>query len=270
MYYLLILIKFFLLKKFLPFHESVSVMGRKNNSQKPAEAKKLTQAKRLELNLLVQRLSGIDMDRKLNNQELWAEYLELKKIVDQIQLIENDLKVRSGGSGGDRMKHMPTFRRWVTDHGGIIDNIDVVEFPGYGLGLQAQKAFKKDDAMITIPRKLFMSLDNPKLLAEPYLTQIPLPPTMNVKLALWLIQERLDANSFYKPYIDILPERIPHFLQYTVAEMQELKGSCALAYTINQYRGNVRMYAIMYNLIRKSTHPSLEMIRQRFTFELYR
>lgn len=243
-------------------------MGRKNNPQKVAEVKKLSTAKHYELKLHIQRLLMIDIDRKANNQELWEEYLELKKVVDQIQLLETDLRVRTG-AGGDRMRHMPAFLQWITDNGGIIDNIEVAEFPVYGLGLRAKRAFQKDEAMITIPRKLFMSLDNPVLLAEPFLTEIPFPPTINVKLAFFLICEKLNPTSFYKPYLDVLPERLPHFLQYTVAEMQELKGSCALAYTINQFKKNVRMYAVMHSFLQQSKHPSLEVVRQRFTYELY-
>lgn len=188
--------------------------------------------------------------------------------MDQIQLLETDLKVRTG-AGGDRMKHLPAFLSWITDNGGIVDDIEVAEFPAYGLGLRAKKAFKKDEPMITIPRKLFMSLDNPVLLAEPYLTEIPFPPTINVKLAFWLIVEKLNPTSFYRPYIDFLPEKLPNFLQYSVAEMQELKGSSALAYTINQFKKLVRMFAVMHSFLQKSTHPSLEVMRQRFTYELY-
>lgn len=239
--------------------------GRKTSNQ---EVKKLSAAKQYELKMYIQRLLKIDIDRKANNQELWEEYLELKKIADQFVLLETDLKLRTG-SGGERMKNMPAFVHWVTENGGLIDNIEVAEYPGVGFGLRSKKGFAKDEAMITIPRKLFMSLDNPALLAEPYLTEIPFPPTINVKLAFWLIVEKLNPNSFYKAYIDILPERLPHFLQYTLAEMQELKGSSALAYTINQYKKHVRMFAVMHSFLQQSRHPSLELVRQRFTFELY-
>lgn len=238
--------------------------GRKTHSQ---EVKRLSTAKQYELRIHIQRLLMIDIDKKANNNELWEEFVELKKVVDQIQLLETDIKWRSGGT--DRMKHMPAFLQWVTENGGIIDNIEVAEFPNVGLGLRAKKGLKKDDAMITIPRKLFMSLDNPVLLAEPYLTEIPFPPTINVKLAFWLIVEKMNPTSFYRPYIDILPEKLPHFLQYSVAEMQELKGSCALAYTINQFKKSVRMFAVMHSFLHQSKHQSLELVRQRFTYELF-
>lgn len=243
--------------------------GRKNNPQKVVEAKKLSTAKQYELKLLMQRLLMIDIDRKATNQELWDEYVELKKVVDQIQLIENETKVRTGPTG-DRMSHMPAFVKWITDNGGIINDIEIDEFPGYGLGLRAKRAFKKDEPMITIPSKLFMSLDNPVLLAEPYLTEIPFTPVINMKLAFWLIVEKLNPNSFYKPYITILPDKVPHFLQYTLAEMQELKGSCALAYTINQFKKSVRIFAVMQSFLQQSKHPDLENIRHKFTFELFR
>lgn len=167
------------------------------------------------------------------------------------------------------MKHLPAFLQWITDNGGIVDNIEVAEFPVYGLGLRTKKGFKKDDPMITIPRKLFMSLDNPELLAEPYLTEIPFPPTINVKLAFWLIVQKLNPNSFYRPYLEFLPDKLPTFLQYSVAEMQELKGSCALAYTIQMFKKNVRMFAVMHSFLMKSSHQSLDLVRQRFTYELY-
>lgn len=219
------------------------------------------------MKILIQRLLMIDIDRKANNQELWEEFLELRQVVDKIKSLEHD-KIRN--KSGDRLKNMPAFLKWVTQNGGITDNIEVTEFPGLGLGLKALKGFRKDDAMITIPRKLFMSLDNPELLAEPYLTEIPFPPTINVKLVFWLIVEKLNPASFYKPYIDILPDKIPHFMQYSVAEMQELKGSCAQGYAINQFKKFLRTYAVMYKFVEQSTHPKLEQVRKRFTYDLYR
>lgn len=53
--------------------------GRKN-PQKAAEVKKLSTAKHYELKLHIQRLLMIDIDRKANNQELWEEFVELKKV----------------------------------------------------------------------------------------------------------------------------------------------------------------------------------------------
>lgn len=239
--------------------------GRKNT----LEVKKLSLAKQYEVKLYIQKLLTIDIDRKANNSELWEEFVELRKIVDQIQLIESELKVRSG-SGGDRMRNIPGFINWIKENGGLIDNIEISEIPGYGLGLKTTKNVNKEDSIITIPRKLFMALDNPILLNEPYLTEIPFPPTINVKLAFWLIVEKLNPQSFYRPYIDILPEKIPNFLQYSVADLQELKGSSALGYAIIQFKKFVRMFAVMHLFLQQSKHPSLETVRQRFTFELYR
>lgn len=244
----------------------------KSGRGKGTAVKKLSVQKQHELKVLINKLLSIDIDRKASQQELWQDFLDLRKIVDQVQAIENETKVRSGssGSGESRMKHMPAFLKWIAENGGRVENIDVVEFPGFGLGLRALKSFKKDEAMITIPRKLFMSLDNAALLSEPYLTEIPFPPTINVKLAFWLIVEKLNPTSFYRPYLDVLPERIPNFLQFSVAEMQELKGSSAMIYAIHQVKKFLRMFSVMYRFLEQSTHPSLEQVRQSFTFELYR
>lgn len=242
-------------------------MGKSGKGNGPT-VKKLSVQKQLELKSLIQRLLTIDIDRKVNNNQEWDEYLELKSVVDQIQSIEVDSKLRTGGNES-RIKHVPAFMKWVSDNGGIVQNIEICDFPGLGLGLKATKDFTKDDVMITIPSKLFMSLDNPVLLTEPYLTEIPFPPTINVKLAFWLIAEKLNPNSFYRPYIDILPEKIPNFMQYSTAEMQELKGSCGLPYAINQFKKFLRSYAVMYRFLEQSTHPSLEHVRHRLTFDLY-
>lgn len=247
-----------------------STMG-KSGRGKGTAVKKLSVQKQHELKVLINKLLSIDIDRKASNQELFQDFVDLRKVVDEVQSIENEIKVRSGsGSGDSRMKHMPAFLQWIAENGGLVDNIDVVEFPGFGLGLRANKSFKKDEPMITIPRKLFMSLDNATLLSEPYLTEIPFPPTINVKLAFWLIVEKLNPKSFYRPYLDTLPERIPNFLQYSVAEMQELKGSSAMVYAIHQVKKFLRMFAVMHRFVEQSTHPSLEQVRQRFSYELYR
>lgn len=241
--------------------------GRKGGAQKQ-EPKKLSAQKAHELKVLLQLVLQIDIEKKNNVQQLWSEFVELRDIVDRIQAIENDLKVKTPAT--DRMRNVQNFYRWINENGCQFDGIEITEFPGFELGLRATKDLAKGYPIVTIPKKLFMSLDNPIVLEEPYLSEIPFPPTLNVKLAFWLIVEKLNSASFWKPYIDMLPEKYPTFLHYTVQDMQELKGSCALPYAINQFKKYVRVYGVTHSfLCFQSKHPSLDAIRQSFTFDLF-
>lgn len=241
--------------------------GRRNVANgKTAETKKLPPLKRQQLSQQMQSLLQIDIDRKAPVQQLMKEFVELRQKLDHIRRLEEDLRF---DYNVNRKKALPALYEWIKSNGGDIKKTTVAEVPGFGMGLIATAPIRKGEPIITIPKKLFMCLDNPAVMQEPYLTEIPFPPTMNVKLAFWLMVERLNPDSFWRPYIDTLPEKYQNFLQYSVEDMEALKGSCAQEYAIIQFKTYVRTFAAMYSFIHQSKHPILANIRERFSFDLY-
>lgn len=103
------------------------------------------------------------------------------------------------------------------------------------------------------------------------------------------------SDSFWKPYIDILPEKYPTILYYTSDELAELRVITSLineSYCFNYYlsfniihilqpsptfesslklyRSIARQYAYFYIKIHTLGIPVLKNLQDIFTFENYR
>jgi len=150
--------------------------------------------------------------------------------------------------------------------------VEIEEFPEVGFGLKATKDLKESDQLLQIPRKLMMTVDSAKqtalapLIGDDRILQV-MP---NVILSLHLLNEKLSPNSFWKPYIDILPEQYSTPLYWVADDLQLLKGSPVQGDAINQYRNIARQYAYFYRLLQKNPAASKLPLKDSFTFDNYR
>lgn len=71
----------------------------------------------------------------------------------------------------------------------------------------------------------------------------------NVTLALHLLCERANPDSFWLPYIRSLPQEYNSPLYYQQDEVQLLLGTQAVQDVLNQYKNTARQYAYFYKLI---------------------
>ena len=53
--------------------------------------------------------------------------------------------------------------------------------------------------------------------------EIALPSS--IIMTLWLIHEKNDAASFWKPWLDVLPDTVPSSLNFDEAELAEMEGA---------------------------------------------
>lgn len=93
----------------------------------------------------------------------------------------------------------------------------------------------------------------------------------NVALAVHLVCEQFNPDSFWRPYIDVLPETFATPLYYNVEEIKLLEGSTAYMEAINQSKSIARQYAYLLKLFLK--HPEakhLSVFQRPFTYEDYR
>ncbi|KAG4074422.1 hypothetical protein HA402_000401 [Bradysia odoriphaga] len=248
-------------------------MGKKSQKKdnKKENSKQLPVLKRVELNQLLDNLLKLGFSTTNSLTEQWNEFVEMKTLISQIQVIESELKVKN--SGKTRLACIEKFVEWAKTNGAEFDGIDIAEFPNYELGLAATKDFKQNDLLITIPRKMIMSLDNVSASVLPMMSSPIIESMSNVKFAFWLIVEKLNPDSFWKPYLDILPDKYSTVMNFSVAEMQELKGSSALPAALNQCKNIARQYAYINKFVKNrqvdAVDPVFEMLRERFTYDLY-
>lgn len=236
--------------------------------------KKLSQQKRNEINQLADHLLKLGFDGTVTVNELWTQYTEIAAHLERLQAIESELKSKSQ-NGKNRLATIDRFCEWAQMNGAHFDGVNIQQFPHYELGLMAIKDFKCGDQFITIPKKMLLSLDNLSQTASEVMDQMPVLDTMpNVKLAFALAIERLNGNaSFWKPYIDLLPERYSTVLYFTPNDMNELKGSSAFVMALNQCKHIARQYAFIrkaiQNLICDRPDSMLAILKERFTYDLY-
>ena len=98
-----------------------------------------------------------------------------------------------------------------------IAGVEIEEFEHQGLGLKVTQELKQGDAVISIPRKLFISTETARISSlsaliekDPMLKKMP-----NVALALHLLVEKNSPASFWEPYINILPSSYTTVLYFT-------------------------------------------------------
>lgn len=236
--------------------------------------KKLSQQKRNEINQLSDHLLKLGFDATVTVNELWSQYTEIAANLDRLQAIESELKSKTL-NGKNRLATIDRFCEWAKSNGARFDGVRIQQFPHYELGLMASKDFQSGEQFITIPKKMLLSLDNLSETAAEVLDQMPVLDTMpNVKLAFLLVIERLNGvASFWKPYIDLLPDRYSTVLYFTPNDMNELKGSSAFVMALNQCKHIARQYAFIRKAIQnlKCDRPDsmLAILKERFTYDLY-
>lgn len=219
---------------------------------------------RTELRELVGLLLKTVYNECTNSKDEWEQYLKIQDVLKRIQILEGPLhRKRDVSDKTNRLANIDKFYRWAKDNGVQYEGLQIKEFPGFDLGLEANRDIKKDEVIFSIPRKLILSEEHLECVFVRNFFQLS-----NLKLAFSLMVESLKPDSFWKPYIDLLPERYNTVLYYTVEEMAQLKGSNALSGALKQCRLIARLYAIIYHWP-KGEIP-LEEFKEIFNYDLYR
>lgn len=261
-------------KKSSPSIASNTAAGPSHAVRENVATKKLSQQKRSELNQLTDYLLKLGFDSPgATINEMWSQYTEIEGNLERIRIIESELKTKAGGK--NRLAAIERFVEFAKENGAKFDGVSIQQFPQYELGLLATKDFQSGELFTTIPKKMLLTLDNLSETAAEVLAQLPVLDTMpNVKLAFVLVIERLSgAASFWKPYIDLLPERYSTVMYFTATELNELKGSSAFVPALNQCKHIARQYAFIRKAIQnlKADRPDsmLLVLKDRFTYDLY-
>ncbi|KAL5008814.1 hypothetical protein ScPMuIL_014395 [Solemya velum] len=198
----------------------------------------------------------------------WEGYLEIHGIIEKIQNIQSG----KPSTSKSRQDSMSRFMEWLSVNDVETKNVDIVQYDGYGYGLQATKDLKEAELFLSIPRKIMMTMNTasssvlgPLTVEDKILQAMP-----SVTLALHLLCEKYSEESFWKPYIDILPDSYSTPLYFSTDEMKCLKGSPALTDSINQCRNIARQYAYFYKAFMNNPSAAHLPIKDCFTYDDYR
>ena len=177
------------------------------------------------------------------------------------------------------MRHLE-FIRWGKSNGAIINQTKLVLYQEDSRGLHATINIKESKAIIKIPLEMcisyefILSTDLGKALTSLNVFTPSLRPFI---YPLLYILEEQNNDSFYKPWLDVLPKKIDHPLFYSKEECNYLKTSNALA----KIELDKKTLTIFYNEIKDkfslfTTKHSLQdfffiyyMLGSRFFANLY-
>uniref|UniRef100_W8CAS8 protein-histidine N-methyltransferase n=1 Tax=Ceratitis capitata TaxID=7213 RepID=W8CAS8_CERCA len=238
----------------------------------PSKRPSLTLQKRNELSALISTLLEIGFKQPTNPKEEWDQYIEIQTLLHRVQILEAPLRRHTcNPNASARMANIENFYRWATENGLRYDGVRIAQFEGYELGLEATRDIAEEEVLFSIPRKLILSEENMDLENSP----AQFGSMTNLKLSYALMLEALKPNSFWKPYIDLLPEKYNTVLYFTTKEMEMLRGSNALSSALKQCKAIARQYAFLYNCTvqapRTDKFNSMgQAFKEQFNYELYR
>ena len=121
--------------------------------------------------------------------------------------------------------------KWLLENGAEFPNLEIKHYNETFRGIVTNKNVKRGAEILKIPHSCIMTT----LKAQECEAGLELkksgwePSSSHTWLSLFLLQEKLNKNSFWKPFIDILPPTYGDFPQfYNQSELKKLKGSFIL------------------------------------------
>lgn len=224
-----------------------------------------------ELNTLVERLLTITSVFKpnINITQSWELHLEISEVLEEINRLES---VKNSVDNKDRREVFHSFVNWLENNGAKFEGIEISEFPGYDFGLKAKKEYPEGSPILRIPRKLMLTEDNTKqpnfsvlFEKDPLLQHMP-----NIRLALYLLVEKFSTESFWKPYIEVLPSDYTTVLYFSPENLEYLKPSPVFLQSLKLCRSIARQYAYFYKKLNSSDDPVAKNLCKYMTYNEYR
>ncbi|XP_048829750.1 actin-histidine N-methyltransferase [Brienomyrus brachyistius] len=199
----------------------------------------------------------------------WAEYVQIRSLVEKIRKKQKGLSVVFDGMRED---HFPELMAWAAENGASCEGFEICNFAEQGYGLKATRDIKAEELFLWIPRKMLLTVESAKnsVLGSLYSQDRILQAMGNVTLALHLLCERANPSSFWLPYIKSLPSEYDTPLYYEEEEVRCLQATQAIQDVFSQYKNTTRQYAYFYKVIQ--THPAASKLpfKESFTFDDYR
>lgn len=233
--------------------------------------KNLPYKKRNEVTQLADQLLRISTTPTSQNK---TESLKINKEIDQLLTKIKNIESILDAPVGNRtsVANIKKFTNWANENGAKFEGLSIKEYPGYELGLCTEKEIQESSLVIAVPRKMMLTTEAAmKSILGPLISKDRMLQNMpNVALAMFLLIEKFSENSFWKPYIEILPNSYTTVLYFTTDELFELDASPTLELSLNLIKSIARQYSYFYKLIQTSNDPASLLLRNVFTYEHYR
>lgn len=252
-------------------------MGKKQRStNESSKGRKLSAGKRNELKSLADAILVKSREKCLDANAEFQQFQEIDSLLERIKKIESELK-QPFKAPRDSEVVIENFIAWSCEHGAKFPKIQLKKVGEFDLGLVAKEALKKDEVFIQIPDSMIFAFskiqqDMPQMLRNRVFLDCPLfDGSSHIRLAFALMVEKLNPNSKFKPYLDILPDKYRTVFYFTPNDMRELQGTIALSSALKQVKFIAAQYAFLYKflMVAIEDHPVFEDLRDNFTYEFY-
>ena len=174
-----------------------------------------------------------------------------------------------------RGDHFSRFLAFCSDHDVDTSALAVYRKSDQDFGIKVTRSLMEDEIVMRIPRRLVLSTEERATgdtAFHEFVTRDPLLKEMpHLMLVMTLIREFCSSNSFWKPYIDILPTSYETPLYLDFDALLLLKPSQAFEEAGKLWRNISRQYAYFWTQMQTpSSAASRLLFKDRFSFELYR
>lgn len=140
----------------------------------------------------------------------------------------------SGGSVGDASAaaKYDAFVKWLLDNGARFPGLELREYEAEVRGVHAKEELEGDQVVVEIPLKCLITVEMGKgteIGKAVVASDLPLDAPKHIFLMLFVLTDRHNPTSFFKPYYDILPSSLSNMpIFWTQNELAYLQGSYLL------------------------------------------
>lgn len=209
----------------------------------------------------------MEKQKKTNEtlEELKADVLALRKPLLELMEVQSEYRQPEAPMDiEEKKRRFGVFSEWIKSHSSdsflgerFEFDVDVSE----GTGVVAAKDLKQGEHFMSVPRKLMITTETFKASAcgkalhgEILTTNMP-----SLGVAVHLAYERMDPNSFWTPYLDILPTTFTLPLLFEPEHWELLQGSPTLFDVLKIQKSTIRQYLHLYGVLKKAGHLSLPL-----------
>lgn len=153
---------------------------------------------------------------------------------------------------------------WLHENGAHFDKVRPTWSRDGGFTLQVIDSVKEGECLIQAPLKVLLG---PKAVEASWLRSLLAPLPVPEQVQVLLMWEEANASSFFRPYLDMLPQTFDTPLFWTREQAKELEGTQLLERSITLRHEMPRSYHYLKTTI-LDKHPGLFPL-QDFSYDRY-
>lgn len=194
------------------------------------------------------------LQRPDSQEELQNDVAQLWAVLGKIDALQTPAAASQPVDKAERGK---AFREWFLQHAPESHLGKRCDFDWHlpeGSGVVALQDLDEGEQFLAVPRRLILSADTAfastcgaVLARDNICTQMP-----SLALAVFVALERHNSESFWKPYLDILPTSFLLPLWFDAQTLQHLEGSPILYDVLRLKKSTMRQYDHLHRLLKKS------------------